>query len=275
MKKLIFLILVAISGLFFSCEEVIDVDLDTQDPKLVIEAFINIQKNAGNHDQFIRLTETTGYFNHDIPKASGAQVTMISLADNSTIPFVETEAGIYRTSAFEGEVGDTFKLVIVYKNETYEAEETIVQAPEIDRIEQSEFSSFLGKTTQVTAYFQDDASAENYYFIQWFYKDKRAAQQLLSDEFFNGNMMDNSYLSYDEDKEIVPNQDITVSVTAISSTAYSYLFKILDVSANAGNPFASPMGVIRGNIKNRTNPKNYALGYFAVTQSTLETYRTH
>ena len=261
--------------MFLSCEQVIDVDLDTQEPKLVVEAFINQQKNNNTPFQVIKLSQTSAYFSEEQKKASGAKVQIISVTNLDTIHFIETEMGLYKTNDFLGVVGDRFKLIIEYDQQRYEAEETLTEVPEIDHWEQRVFDSFLGKTSEVVAYFQDNALEENYYFAQWFYKGKRVSEQLFSDEFFNGNLIDVSYFSYDDDSKILPNQDITLSLSALSPTAYDYLNKVLSVSVNGGNPFASPMGVIRGNIKNKTNPKNYALGYFSVSQTTIKTYRTH
>jgi hypothetical protein len=58
MKKVILLTVFLISLFFTSCEEVVDVDLDTAPPKLVIEAAINWKKATNGAQQVIRLTTT-------------------------------------------------------------------------------------------------------------------------------------------------------------------------------------------------------------------------
>ena len=55
---------------FTGCEKVIDVDLDTAPPKLVVEASINWDKNTAGNEQFIKLTPTTDYFSRTIPNVS-------------------------------------------------------------------------------------------------------------------------------------------------------------------------------------------------------------
>jgi len=70
--KIIF-ILLAIS--LNSCEEEIDLDLNEAEPKLVIEASINIEEDGSNF-AFIKLTTTTPFFNTDIPFVADATVTI-------------------------------------------------------------------------------------------------------------------------------------------------------------------------------------------------------
>jgi hypothetical protein len=73
MKKAIQITVLLLSFLFVSCEEVIDVNLNTG-PKLVIEASINWLKGTSGMVQRIKLTTTTGYFKTVIPVVSNATI---------------------------------------------------------------------------------------------------------------------------------------------------------------------------------------------------------
>lgn len=274
-KTALYFSLIFISLLFWSCEKVIDVDLETQEPKLVVESFINFSTENTPQQQVIQLQWTRPYFDNNKKMISGAEITLRSITNQNSWVFNETQPGIYTNDHIEAAIGERFELQIEHNQQTYQAEETLYKVPEIQHIEERIFDSFLGKTTEVVAYFQDNASEENYYFIQWFYNGKRKKQQLFSDEFFNGNLIDVSYSSYDDEDKVQPNTAITVSVTSLSKSGYNYLSKLLEVSANGGNPFASPMGVIRGNIKNITQPKDYPLGFFALTQTDTKVYHTN
>ena len=57
-----------------SCQDVIDVPLNTEKPRLVIEASINWQKGTLGNNQKIKLTTTTNYYSNVIPAVSGATV---------------------------------------------------------------------------------------------------------------------------------------------------------------------------------------------------------
>ena len=59
-----------------SCEDVIDVNLETAAPKLVVYASIQWKKGTLGNEQKIRLSTTTGYFDSVIPTVSGADVRL-------------------------------------------------------------------------------------------------------------------------------------------------------------------------------------------------------
>ena len=65
MKK-IFLILIFIYPLF-SCEDVIDVDLNESEPRLVIEASINWFKGTQGNEQSIKLSLSAPFFEENVP----------------------------------------------------------------------------------------------------------------------------------------------------------------------------------------------------------------
>jgi hypothetical protein len=85
---------------FLSCEKVIDVDLDTATPRLVIEASINWFAETSGNEQKIKLSTTTDYFSNQIPPVSGATV-FITNSSNQTFTFTEDgTAGTYKCYNF-------------------------------------------------------------------------------------------------------------------------------------------------------------------------------
>ena len=75
MKNLIlYLTLITITFFFTSCEDPIDVSLDTAQPKLVIDAVIKWEKGTIGNEQTIKLTTTTDFYTNVIPVVSGATV---------------------------------------------------------------------------------------------------------------------------------------------------------------------------------------------------------
>ena len=63
-----------ISVAFFSCEDVVDIDLETAEPKLVIDASLKWPKGTSGNEQTIKLTTTTGFYENIIPFVTGATV---------------------------------------------------------------------------------------------------------------------------------------------------------------------------------------------------------
>jgi hypothetical protein len=85
---------------FLSCEKVIDVDLATGEPRLVIEASINWFADTNGNEQSIKLSTTTDYFSNEIPPVSGATV-FITNSSNQTFTFTEDgTAGTYKCYNF-------------------------------------------------------------------------------------------------------------------------------------------------------------------------------
>ena len=90
MKKLAIYFLLFLSFITVSCEEVVDVDLNKSEPKLVIDASIKWEKGTSGNEQVIRLTTTGDYFNATVPAANGAIVT---ITDSNAIVYNFIEDG--------------------------------------------------------------------------------------------------------------------------------------------------------------------------------------
>ena len=88
MKKSHLLILFLSLLFLSSCEEVVQLDLPTAAPRIVIEASINWQKGTTGNFQKIKLTTTTGFYNTVIPTVSGATVIV---KNSSNVNFIFTE----------------------------------------------------------------------------------------------------------------------------------------------------------------------------------------
>jgi len=115
-----------ISALIFltSCEDVIDVNLDNAEPKLVIEASINWLKGTSGNEQTIKLSLTAPYFDETIPPANGA-IVLVTDQNENTYTFIEDgTTGIYKNSNFIPIIDATYLLNITYDNEIYTASET-------------------------------------------------------------------------------------------------------------------------------------------------------
>ncbi|OYX80443.1 MAG: hypothetical protein B7Y83_18435, partial [Flavobacteriales bacterium 32-34-25] len=119
MKKILFPILILFIGLFSSCEEVIDLELDNATPRLVIEASIVWIKGSSGNAQKIKLSTTTGYYDTEVPIVTGATIS-ITNSENTVFNFTEIpDTGEYVCIDFEPEIGETYTLNIIHNGETY------------------------------------------------------------------------------------------------------------------------------------------------------------
>lgn len=270
MKQLFILLLVASSCVFTSCEEVIQVDTITAPPRLAIEAAINWQKETDGNIQTIKLTTTTGYFETTIPVVSGAAVS-IKNSSNTVFDFIENpNTGIYTCSNFEPVLNETYTLTIISKGQTYTATETMRSVAPITKLVQNDNGGITGKNIEVKAYFNDPVNEENFYLYKYQYK-KEKKSDLYADEdtFFNGN----DFFSLTQNDSLKVGDKIDITHLGISKSYYNYMNIIINLAGQqGGGPFQSPPVTARGNIINITNPNNYPLGYFSVSEIDTREY---
>lgn len=270
MKK-IQLFLVIIMAIFFnSCEEVVDLDLKTAPPKLVIEATINWYKGTLGNEQKIKLSTTTDYYSNAIPTVSGATVYVKNSA-NIVFNFTENpNSGEYFCTNFIPVINETYTLTVISDGQTYTATETLKPVTSITKIEQNNQGGFDGKTIEIKAYFNDPASEENYYLFGYKYQNPLVNNYYTGeDTFFQGN----EFFSTSQNDELKAGDKIGITHFGISK-AYSNYIKVLSSIAGSSNgaPFQSPAATVRGNIINTTNFDNYALGYFSVSEADTKNY---
>ena len=270
MKKATLLILFFISIFCTSCEEVVDVDLDTAAPKLVIEAAINWQKGTNGVQQTIKLSTTTGYFENVIPTVSNATV-FITNSSGKQFNFLEVpKTGRYVCNTFEPVIDEQYTLTVISNGTTYTANETMKSIAPITRIEQNDEGGFTGKDIEIKAFYNDPADEDNYYLYKYEYSNKVTSNYYVDeDKFFKGN----EFFSISDDDELEVGDKITLTHYGISKQYYNYMSILVSIAgSNSGGPFQSPPATVKGNIINTTDKNNYPLGYFSLSETDTRTY---
>lgn len=259
-----YLFILSVLLLQTSCEDIIDLDLNTAEPKLVIEASINWIKGTSGKDQFVKLSLTAPYFDSIIPPATGAIVS-ITDEDNVVYNFVEEgTTGIYRNNRFVPRINNTYSLTITYNEEVYFGSETLKSVVPIDYVGQTLNGGFSGDDTELKAYYTDPADEKNFYLFE-FISDMPAIPSLAvyEDRYNNGNQIFGFYS--DEDLEV--GDIVKIRNHGISERFYNYMFILLQQNSNAGGgPFETQPTIVKGNCINQTNPENYPLGYFRLSE---------
>ena len=262
MKKIIYIL--TISLFTFSCEDIIDLDVPESQARLVIDASINWFKETAGNEQEIKLTLSAPYFDSEIPPANGAQIT-ITDTNNNVFQFVEEgNTGIYRNSSFIPTINDDYTLNISYQGETYTATETLKSVSEIEYVEQNNDGGFSGEETEIKAYFTDPEDEENYYFFE-FISDIPVIPSLevYKDEFVNGN----SIFGFYSEEDLSSGDEVTIRNYGISERFYDFMFLLLQQNGEVdGGPFETQPATVRGNCMNITNPDNFPLGYFRLSE---------
>lgn len=271
MKKHIY-IFSLISITFFSCQDVIDVDLETAQERLVIEAMITWERGTNGNEQEIKLSKTSSYYNNKIIKATGAMVHVTNLVTLQTFDFIEVEDGLYTTAAFEPVLNTMYELEVVYNNETYKATETLYESPEINDITQSTEEGFSTDEPEINVFFDDFENQDDFYRIV-FQHFRPSTEVIDTDAFtFDSRFEENNELSkFYESEDLITGDELTTSILKVSKQFYTFI-NVIEAQGSDGGPFAPPPVNVKGNCINTTKESHYPYGYFGLNQISVGHY---
>ena len=265
MKKIyIYTILTVL--LFSNCEKVVDIDVPTIEPKLIIDASFEVLFNESpvTANVAVKLKLSTDYFDETIPTVSDAIVFLTNTTDGSVINFsdVNLNGNFAPIINFIPKDAIEYELTVVYKSEIYKGNATKVKSTQIDSAIQGDETLFSGKETEVKVTFKDNGDNENYYLFNF----TNNLFLPLEDRFFNGTNYNFSFF-YQEDEIEVPT-NVTVTMSGITKDYFTY-FRILQNQSgtSGGGPFQSVPSSLLGNVINTTNEANFPLGYFHISET--------
>lgn len=262
MKKSIYILF--IFSLFFTCEDVIDVDLNEAEPRLVIEASIDWYKDTTGNEQSIKLSLSAPFFDTEVPPANGA-IIQITDTNSNTFNFIEEDnTGIYRNNDFLPVIDGEYTLTVTYNGNVYTASETLKSVVPIDYVEQIDDGGFTGEDIELKTYFTDPLDISNFYFFEYI-SDIPIIPVLdvLDDEFIDGNQI----FAYYTEEDIESGDEVIMRHYGISEQYYEFMVILLQQGSDeGGGPFETQPATVRGNCINTTNPDNYAFGYFRLSE---------
>ncbi len=242
-------LIAAFALVFSSCQKVIQIDLNSASPKIVIEGVVT--DSLGPYR--VMITKSGSYFNQPfIPPVEGAFVT---ISDDQGIvdTLSEEQPGIYLTTKTQGIPGHSYFLKVIAENNEYLASTTMKTRVEIDSLFVQETQGPAGrKRRNVVCRFRDPAGEKNYYRVKFFDNGKTSKDnyRLYDDQYTDGELVD------------IRAGGATagaldgVILMSIDKKAYDYFHTLEDIIRT--NPF---FGSTPANPN--TNLSNGALGYFA------------
>jgi hypothetical protein len=265
MKKIYILIPLLIL-LFSNCEKVVEIDLPTIEPKLVIDASFEVLFDAApvTANTVVKLRLSADYFEENIPTVSNALVFVTNLSDAAVTKFIDVNLdGNFRPITNFIPLDDIeYELTVIYQNETYKGKATKVKSTPFTSAIQGDDTLFSGKEIEVKVAFNDDDISDNYYLFDF----TNNLFLPIEDRFFNGNAYNFSFY-YQEDEIIAPTT-VTIRMSGISKKYFTYFRILLNQSGvNGGGPFASVPASLLGNMINTTNETNFPIGYFHISET--------
>ena len=285
MKKIITFFAAAL--LLTSCEDVVDVDVTDEAPRLIVDALIRIDPNEDLTDANIKISISSSFF-EDIQPAEIESMQIQGQNSGNFVPYepVPGEPGMYRPfSAFGTPVADNkivtsflrdpderYILFVRRNDQLYFGETTFAPSSPIDELIQGDNTLFDEEDTEIIINFTDPEDQANYYVVDFDFNEFLTTE----DKFYNGQQFEFSYF-YDTDLESGDN--ITVSLLGANEDFFNYMNGVLEQSQQGANgPFQTPTATIRGNFLNATGidnidmsdnlgrPDDFILGYFALSE---------
>lgn len=259
-----------------SCEEVIELDLNDGQQRLVIDASINWEKGTDGKNQEIKLTLSSPYYQNETLPASGANVKIIN-SNNDIFNFNESNnTGLYTTSTFNPVLNETYTLEIEYKGQIYSGSETLIPASEIDRIEQTNETGFTGKAIEIKAFLKDldTPGVENYYFFEeYFIRKDEYTYGVGDDQFVDGSNNQVFSVNFYNSDTLRTGDKLRLKNLGCSKRYYQFMFLLLSQTADgAGGPFSTTPASVRGNMVNKSDENNYPFGFFRLSETDTVEY---
>ncbi len=264
-------IILILPFLFAACTEKIELDLDQKEkPALVVEGFLTDSSDA---PQWIKLTETTGYYETEDPPVNDAEVTVHQ--GSSSYSFQADASGdssnYYRApSGFVPQVGEEFRLEVDHKDSLYTARSKMRPVPSVDsvhlRLEPFQFISgeeVEDTTFQTVVHFDALPSSGDHYLFDLYIDGELVTKSandkfVTSDEGWNGKV-DIAVHSF-QSSDVQIGDTLMVQMRSISEECLEFYDIFSDQTELSGNPFAAAPPA---NIP--TNMSGSALGFFQVS----------
>lgn len=256
MKNNIYIILAAFTLIFSGCEKMVDLDLNTIEPRLVIDAYITDQEYEGKPPCCVTLSLTQDYYDK-INERTYVSDAEVYLRDESTLtetrlPYSMAYNGYISTKP--GEAGKTYTVRVVADGVEYKSTATI---PETILISKLDIYSFEldGKywfTPRVS--FDDPAGIDNYYYyVLWINGKKMSSIDFDDDEFFDG-LHKERLLFFDKeennDDDLIYGDRVEVELHSIDVGAFNFYKSLYSVASGGGtNPIGNFSGGVLGCFK--------------------------
>lgn len=265
MKK-IYILPILLLFFFFNCEKVVDIDVPSIEPKLIIDASFEVffDENPVTTNTVVKLRLSADYFETSIPTVTNATVYLTDISNNNVINFSDANNdGDYEpTTDFIPLDNTTYELTVIYDNETYKATARKIRSSPFTSVTQGDETLFSGNETELKISFKDDINEENYYLFDL----TNNLFLTLEDRFFNGSDYNFSYF-YSEDDLEVPTA-VKIKMSGITKEYFTYFRVLISQSGqSSGGPFETVPSTLLGNIINTTNQENFPLGYFHISET--------
>ncbi|MGB1206565.1 MAG: DUF4249 family protein [Chitinophagales bacterium] len=244
-----------ISSIFFcifffsACEEVIILDLEKAERRVIIEAKLDASAMTAT----VLLTKSNNFYETTTPQTvSDANITLVS-ENGQSYTFTESEEGVYVANDVFAAPDEVFTISIESENEVYQATATTPYPVALDSLVSDIITApFSGEEIiSVSAYWTDLPEVLNFYRVRTFTNDTLLTgdYNLTNDDFTTDNAMTSFIRNAFEEGD-----EARIQLLSTNRVYYDYFYQIsVAGDSDSTTPF-NPKG----------NFDNDALGYFGI-----------
>ena len=251
--NIIMILIIVIS--FLSCTKVVNFNLNSSSPRLIVESSISDQPSSC----YVKLTQSVNYNEpNTFPAVIGATVVLYD-ETGKYYSLTESSPGVYTLPSFRGVPGKAYSLSISTSGKTYVATSRMPDAVNIDTLYQEKllYGPYRGggELKYVVVNYHDPVGRKNYYrFVEKINKVVQSAIYLDDDLLKDGNLISQNIVR--ADTSLKTRDSVTIFLQTIDKNVFNYFTQLRDVTDSYGGQTATPANPI-------SNFSGGVLGYFS------------
>lgn len=229
----------------YSCQKVIDIELNPSSPQYVITG--NITDQPGPYE--VKITSSINFDqDNNFPAVNGAKVCITDQNVGIIDTLTEMAPGRYRTHVLEGVPGHTYKLMVSVGNETFSSVSTMPLPIALDSLYTK--PAAFGDGTDIVAVYDDPVGRGNFYHLVLTVQDRPSREIYLHNDKINNGARVSHVLNNDAD--IRTGDVITVQLQCIDAAVYDFYYSLDQALKQSSAVISNP----------KTNIEGGAMGYF-------------
>jgi Domain of unknown function (DUF4249) len=247
---------------FCSCQKVMNIDLNSASPQLVVEG--NITDGPGPY--LVRLSQSVNFDEiTQIPVVTDAVVEISDSTSGVRETFKGSPAGIYRSVLIKGIPGHRYNLMIRTDCQVYEAVSEMPYPVDFSSLEiirerggDSPFDRGNSVNYRVNFEINDPPEYKNYYRIIVYHNGREiSSRRVFDDQFNNGKIIANDFELRDS-TDFNPGDSIRIQLMNIDKGTFNFFRTLRNAAGGVSFLSASPANPI-------SNISNNGLGYFSAS----------
>ena len=240
-------------GLVFSCKKVINADLRSAAPQIVIEG--NVTNLPGPYQ--VRISKTVDFAaSNSYPPVTNATVVIFDATAGVTDVLRQKDSGVYVTNLLVGAAHHSYTLRVTVGGQQYTASSRMPTRVPLDSIGFAENLGFNSqKEINAVVNFLDPVGLGNYYVFS-----ETVNQRLVPNIFvFEDRLSDGRYIQdplFNDSAYLQRGDTLTLTMSCVDENSYNYYFTLMNVTSDNNFQGVTPTNPV-------SNISNGALGYFS------------